>query len=116
VRGFLVTDDHLFICQDSLGTNIKRKLERLMRCAFHYGPAEHDTCNMGNSNLPSPGSGEDFDGQYLNYYLSVSMWCENASFGPFYTPKGSFCQDRLGTHTRKTQKEMRFSQELARDG
>ena len=34
-----------------------------------FGPAEHDTCSMGMGQ-----SAKVVDGQYMNYYLSVSMW------------------------------------------
>jgi hypothetical protein len=41
-----------------------------------YGPAEHDTCDMGMAPMGGGGKGavEVVDGQYMLYYFSVSMW------------------------------------------
>ena len=38
-----------------------------------YGPAEHDTCDMGTASHGKPAT-PVVDGQYMLYYFSVSMW------------------------------------------
>ena len=39
-----------------------------------YGPAEHDTCSMGMGPVAGGNGVPTFDGQYMLYYFSVSMW------------------------------------------
>lgn len=39
-----------------------------------YGPAEHDTCDMGMGGMKGQPAQPLTDGQYMLYYFSVSMW------------------------------------------
>ena len=39
-----------------------------------YGPAEHDTCEMGMTGIDGTPAAPVVGGQHMNYYFSVSMW------------------------------------------